>query len=80
MTVFIGVDFHARQQTVSHLTTEDGEIKLLQFDHRQPAEVRRFYQQFARQRVVVGFESSGRAAWLEELLQEMGGDFVILEW
>ena len=27
MTVYIGVDFHARQQTTSYLTTEDGEIQ-----------------------------------------------------
>src|ERR1700675_1327524 len=72
MTVYIGVDFHARQQTISYLTTEDGEIQRLQLDHEQPAEVRRFYQQFAGQRVVVGFESSGRAAWFEELLEELG--------
>jgi len=72
MTVYIGVDFHARQQTISYLTTEDGEIKRLQLDHAQPEEVRRFYAQFAGQRVGVGFESSGRAAWFEELLEEVG--------
>src|SRR6266581_3260155 len=72
MTVYIGVDFHARQQTISYLTTEDGEIKRLQLDHGQPDEVRRFYHQFAGERVVVGFESSGRAAWFEELLEELG--------
>ncbi len=72
MTVYIGVDFHARQQTISYLTTEDGEIKRLQLDHGQPEEVRRFYHQFAGERVVVGFESSGRAAWFEELLEELG--------
>ena len=69
MTVYIGVDFHARQQTISYLTTEDGEIQRLQLDHAKLAEVRRFYQQFAGQRVVVGFESSGQAAWFEELLE-----------
>jgi len=72
MTVYIGVDFHARQQTISYLTTEDGEIRRLQLDHAQPEEIRRFYRQFAGQRVVVGFESSGRAAWFEELLEELG--------
>src|SRR6266481_2970751 len=72
MTVYIGVDFHARHQTISYLTTEDGEIKRLQLDHGQPEEVRRFYHQFAGERVVVGFESSGRAAWFEELLEELG--------
>src|SRR5260370_368414 len=71
MTVYIGVDFHARQQTISYLTTEDGEIQRLQLDHGQPEEVRRFYQQFAGQRVVVGFESSGSAAWFEDLVEEL---------
>ena len=72
MTVYIGVDFHARAQTISYLTTEEGEIRRLQLDHGQPQEVRSFYQQFAGQQVVVGFESSGYAAWFEELLEELG--------
>ncbi len=71
MTVYIGVDFHARQQTISYLTTEDGEIKRLALDHGEPAKVRAFYQQFAGERVVVGYESSGYAAWFEELLEEL---------
>src|SRR5713226_7540724 len=72
MTVYIGVDFHARAQTISYLTTEDGEIRRLELDHGQPNEVRSFYQQFAGQQVVVGFESSGYAAWFEEMLEELG--------
>lgn len=72
MTVYIGVDFHARQQTISYLTTEDGEIRRQQLDHGQLSEVRRFYQQFAGQQVIVGLESSGRAAWFEEMLEELG--------
>jgi len=72
MTVYIGVDFHARQQTISYLTTEDGEIQQLVLDHEKPVEVRAFYAQFAGQQVVVGFESSGYAAWFEELLEELG--------
>ena len=72
MPVYIGVDFHARQQTIRYLTTEDGEIKGLASDHGEPAKVREFYEQFAREKVVVGFESSGYAAWFEELLEELG--------
>jgi transposase len=72
MTVYIGVDFHARQQTISYLTTEEGEIRRRQLEHGKPNEVRSFYQQFAGQQVVVGFESSGYAAWFEELLEELG--------
>lgn len=71
MTVYIGVDFHARQQTISYLTTEDGEIKRTVLGHEDPKVVRTFYEQFAGQPVVVGFESSGYAAWFEELLEEL---------
>lgn len=72
MTVYIGVDFHARQQTISYLTTEEGEIRGLELDHGEPGKVRKFYEQFARAQVVVGFESSGYAGWFEELLEELG--------
>ena len=72
MTVYIGVDFHAQQQTLSYLTTEEGEIERVQLDHRQMGEVRKFYEQFAGQQVIVGFEASGYAAWFEELLEELG--------
>src|SRR6267142_304975 len=72
MPVYIGVDFHARQQTISYLTTADGEIKRLQLEHERRPEVRQFYEQFAGQQVVVGFEASGYAAWFEELLEELG--------
>jgi transposase len=71
MTVYIGVDFHARQQTISYLTTEEGEIRQVQLDHEKD-DIRAFYAQFAGQQVVVGFESSGYAAWFEELLEELG--------
>jgi transposase len=77
MTVYIGVDFHARQQTISYLTTEDGEIKQLQLDHGQPAAVREFYEQFRGELVIVGYESSGYAAWFEELLEELGHEIWI---
>ena len=72
MAVYIGVDFHARQQTISYLTTETGEVQHLVLQHQEPAQVRVFYEQFAGQQVIVGFESSGYAAWFEELLEEVG--------
>ncbi len=72
MAVYIGVDFHARQQTISYLTTEAGEIKQQQIEHGSLPAVREFYEQFAGQQVVVGFEASGYAAWFEELLEELG--------
>src|SRR6266446_1557117 len=39
MTVYIGVDFHAQQQTISYLTTEGREIERLQLDHGKPEEL-----------------------------------------
>jgi hypothetical protein len=53
------------------LTTEEGEIRGLELDHDEPAKVRKFYEQFAGQQVVVGFESSGYASWFEELLESV---------
>lgn len=72
MAVYIGVDFHARQQTISYLTIETGEVQQLVLLHEEPGKVRAFYEQFAGQQVIVGFESSGYAAWFEELLEEVG--------
>jgi transposase len=77
MTVYIGVDFHARQQTISYLTTEDGEIQELILRHESKLEVRAFYEQFVGQQVIVGFEGSGYAAWFEELLEELGHEIWI---
>ena len=71
MTVYIGVDFHARKQTISYLTTEGDEQRGLELRHATH-EVRAFYEQFRGHRVIVGFESSGYAAWFEELLEELG--------
>src|SRR5437764_15458783 len=70
MTVYIAVDIHARKQTVSDLTTEDGDIHRVELEHETDY-VRTFYEQFHGQQVIVGFESSGYAAWFEELLEEL---------
>lgn len=71
MTVYIGVDFHARVQTVRYLTTEDGELHETELHHQSKDEVRAFYAQFTGE-VIVGFESSGYAYWFEEMLEELG--------
>src|SRR5216683_3718365 len=72
MPVYIGVDFHARKQMLSSLTTEDGEIQQIELLHEQD-DVRRFYAQMRSEGpVIVGFESSGYAAWFEEMLEELG--------
>jgi len=51
--IYIGVDFHARQQTICYLTTEGGEIQLHELKHQHKQEVRAFYAQF-QGRVIVG--------------------------
>ena len=72
MTVYIGVDFHARKQMLSYLTTEDGEVQQIELLHEQD-DVRGFYARLQSQGpVIVGFESSGYAAWFEEMLEELG--------
>jgi transposase len=70
MAVYIGVDFHARVQTISYLTTEDGTVEQVELHHLKD-DVRGFYQQFGGE-VIVGFETSGYAYWFEEMLEELG--------
>src|SRR6266567_1907200 len=69
MTVYCGVDFHARQQTISYCDTADGEIHRQEL-HHQRDDVRGFYAQFAGE-VIVGLEASGYSAWFEEMLEEL---------
>lgn len=69
--IYIGVDFHARQQTICYLTTDTGEILLHQLKHQDKAAVRAFYAQFIGQ-VIVGLEASGYSPWFERMLEELG--------
>jgi hypothetical protein len=63
MTVYCGVDFHARKQTISYLTTEAGEIQQKELPHEH-RDIRGFYAQLLSQgHVVVGFEQ-----WLRSLV------------
>ncbi len=70
-TIYIGVDFHARQQTLCYLTTEGGEVVTHQLKHQDKDEVGAFYKQF-RGRVIVGIEASGYSPWFEQLLETLG--------
>lgn len=70
MTVYMGVDFHARVQTVCWCDLADGEIHIREL-HHQEDDVRGFYAQFTRE-VIVGLEASGYSHWFEEMLQELG--------
>ena len=68
--IYIGVDFHSRQQTICYLKTETGELVIRELKHQDKDEVRAFYQQFSG-RVIVGIEASGYSPWFEAMLEEL---------
>src|SRR3989440_7184072 len=70
-TIYIGVDFHARQQTICYLKTETGELVFHELKHQDKQQVRAFYAQFVGQ-VIVGLEASGYSSWFERMLEELG--------
>lgn len=70
-TIYIGVDFHARQQTICYLKTETGELVTCELKHQDKEKVRAFYAEFGGQ-VIVGLEASGYSPWFERLLEELG--------
>ena len=69
--IYIGVDFHARQQTICYLKTETGELVIAELKHQDKEQVRAFYQQFPGP-VIVGLEASGYSPWFEALLEQLG--------
>ncbi len=71
MTMYFGVDFHARQQFIRWCDTTDGEVHEQQLYHRSPEEVREFYTRFQGE-VIVGFEASGYSSWFETMLEQIG--------
>jgi transposase len=70
-TIYIGVDFHSRQQTICYLKTETGELVITELKHQDKAQLRAFYQQFPGP-VIVGLEASGYSPWFEALLEQLG--------
>jgi transposase len=70
MTIYCGVDFHARQQTICYCETADGEIHLRELDHERD-DVRGFYSTFKGE-VIVGIEASGYSTWFVELIEGLG--------
>jgi transposase len=74
MTLYIGVDFHPHQQTVSYCNTESGEVEQTSLFHN-PKLVRRFYEQFPR--AVVGIEASCTARWFEQLMNDLGHELLV---
>lgn len=70
MTIYCGVDFHARQQTACYCDTADGAIQLAELDP-QADDVCGFYSRFMGE-VIVGIEASGYSTWFVELLEGLG--------
>lgn len=75
MTLYIGVDIHARQQTLSYLDSSDGTTGQVVLDHERD-NVREFYGQFPGE-VLIGIEASGYTNWFEELVEELGHQLLV---
>jgi len=75
MTLYIGVDIHARQQTVSYLDTEDGTLGQQELHHERD-DVRAFYSQFSGE-VTIGIEACGYTNWFEELVEGLGHKLLV---
>jgi transposase len=70
-TIYIGVDFHARQQTICYLKTDTGELVTSELKHQDKEQVRAFYQAF-QGHVIIGLEASGYSPWFEAMLEQLG--------
>jgi transposase len=69
--IYIGVDFHSRQQTICYLKIETGELVISELRHEDKEQVRAFYQRFAGQ-AIIGLEASGYSPWFETMLEQLG--------
>jgi transposase len=69
--IYLGVDFHARQQTICYLKIETGELVTDELKHKDKDQVRDFYAQF-QGHVIVGLEASGYSPWFEAMLEQLG--------
>jgi transposase len=68
----IGVDLHARQQTITMLDTETGELVEKTLEH-EGEKVREFYVSLPGP-VLVGIEATGSMQWFLKLMEELGID------
>ena len=75
MTLYIGVDFHPHQQTVSWCDTRTGETRTKDLKH-DLEEVRKFYTSLPGP-AVIGIEASSRAVWFENMIFESGHKLVV---
>jgi len=65
----IGVDLHARQQTIAMLDTETGELVEKRLEH-EGEKVREFYSALPGP-VLVGIEATGSMPWFLKLMEEL---------
>lgn len=75
MTLYMGVDIHARQQTVSYLDSEDGSWERRELQH-EGDDIRGFYSQFSGE-VIIGIEACGYTNWFEEMVEELGHKLLV---
>jgi transposase len=75
MTLYIGVDIHARQQTLSYLNTDDGTTEQLELSHERD-DIREYYRQFQGE-VIIGSEACGYTNWFEELMEQLGHQLLV---
>ena len=68
-TLYCGVDFHARTQTVAYCDGSDGQLHIKQLEHHTD-ELQQFYSQF-KGNVIVGLEATGYSLWFETLIEEL---------
>jgi len=69
--IYIGVDFHSKQQTICYLKIDTGELVIAELQHQDKEQVRAFYQQF-QGHVIIGLEASGYSLWFEAMLEQLG--------
>jgi transposase len=75
MTLYIGVDIHARQQTLSYLDTSDGTTGQIELSHERD-DIREFYSKFQGE-VIIGIEACGYTSWFEELIEQLGHKLLV---
>jgi len=71
----IGVDLHARQQSISMLDQNTGEVSEKTLQH-EGDQVREFYAALPHP-VLVGLEATGSMNWFLQLLEELGIDYQV---
>ncbi len=72
MTLYIGVDIHARQQTVSYLNTEDGSLGQQELHHERD-DIRGFYIQFSVEvKAIVGMGELAESQALDTIVNGSG--------